>query len=73
VPAFDSGRVAAEQPGALFHVTLGEILGFSKFSEFLTNLHRRECTPAAPAPPVETLDDVNVPKRIFLTMLASQT
>jgi hypothetical protein len=52
---------------------LGEILGFSKFSEFLTNLHRRECTPAAPAPPVETLDDVNVPKRIFLTMLASQT
>jgi hypothetical protein len=32
-------RVAAQQPGALFDVTLAEILGFSKFAQPLSDRH----------------------------------
>ena len=39
VTVFDSGDIAAQKTGAMFDVTLAEILGFSELSESLTYLH----------------------------------
>jgi hypothetical protein len=45
MPILYAGCIAANQAGPVFDVALAEILGFSEFSESVTNLHGRERTP----------------------------